>query len=446
MQLDMHYYGTYFLARMAGLPPEIVKQIAISAEFVDDNTDVGEIETEDGGRISGHRTSHHIKSAKGIVPASKTSDQIRVWIPFHFFPGGKGGTISERLLCEQDSDAVRETFTHYIRAFASEPFSPFLIGVMSHVYADTFAHYGFSGVSSRRNTLSGLPEIDPACEEKINTEWKGEDDQPSEFVSGAVSGINYVLGKLRKHEERNRAPGAQNLMEMAPADNFARGSRSSVGSLGHAWVGTFPDRPYLKWHYRMKYPSLRRGGAVEIVDIDIDTGRVVRDNPKTYRQACRALYGFLCEYRRQLGGATRQTTAVEDGSIYDALLKERVGSIIDTPGTKSARANLWREAARELFGSSGSIAPGSETTAPKTRDEEEHGIPPYPGEDGGNEDKGWNPDRERIKADAEKSGSRGAKFIEEPLVRFYQAAEIHRTHTLRTVLPRLSIILWPGQG
>jgi hypothetical protein len=37
MQVDMHYYGTYAMARPAGLTPEASKTIATAAQFVDDN-------------------------------------------------------------------------------------------------------------------------------------------------------------------------------------------------------------------------------------------------------------------------------------------------------------------------------------------------------------------------------------------------------------------------
>jgi len=37
MQLDMHYYGTYALARTAGLKPPVCRIIAFSSQLVDDN-------------------------------------------------------------------------------------------------------------------------------------------------------------------------------------------------------------------------------------------------------------------------------------------------------------------------------------------------------------------------------------------------------------------------
>ena len=37
MQLDMHYYATYAMARAAGIEPDDARIIATSAQFVDDN-------------------------------------------------------------------------------------------------------------------------------------------------------------------------------------------------------------------------------------------------------------------------------------------------------------------------------------------------------------------------------------------------------------------------
>ena len=38
MQLDMHYYGTYAMARAAGINSNASATIATAAQFVDDNT------------------------------------------------------------------------------------------------------------------------------------------------------------------------------------------------------------------------------------------------------------------------------------------------------------------------------------------------------------------------------------------------------------------------
>jgi len=36
MQIDMHYYGVYAIARLAGLRPEAARMIATASQYVDD--------------------------------------------------------------------------------------------------------------------------------------------------------------------------------------------------------------------------------------------------------------------------------------------------------------------------------------------------------------------------------------------------------------------------
>ena len=36
MQIDMHYYGVYVLARLAGLKPDAAKIIATASQYVDE--------------------------------------------------------------------------------------------------------------------------------------------------------------------------------------------------------------------------------------------------------------------------------------------------------------------------------------------------------------------------------------------------------------------------
>jgi len=59
MQIDMHYYGTYAMARAAGLNREASTVIATAAQFVDDNADKENVWFRDGARIDGNATAHH---------------------------------------------------------------------------------------------------------------------------------------------------------------------------------------------------------------------------------------------------------------------------------------------------------------------------------------------------------------------------------------------------
>ena len=51
MQIDMHYYGTYAMARAAGLNRETARTVATSSQFVDDNAARGHVTFRDGARI-----------------------------------------------------------------------------------------------------------------------------------------------------------------------------------------------------------------------------------------------------------------------------------------------------------------------------------------------------------------------------------------------------------
>ena len=100
MQLDMHYHGTYAMARAAGLTAAAAKMIATCAQFVDDNVAAGNVEFEDGARIDSEATAHHAVDVENLEPR----DQRQVWVPFHFLPGNEGESYTERLKCRMDSE------------------------------------------------------------------------------------------------------------------------------------------------------------------------------------------------------------------------------------------------------------------------------------------------------------------------------------------------------
>ena len=59
MQLDMHYYATYAMARAVGIEPDDARIIATSAQFVDDNIARSHVNFRDGSRIDQEATAHH---------------------------------------------------------------------------------------------------------------------------------------------------------------------------------------------------------------------------------------------------------------------------------------------------------------------------------------------------------------------------------------------------
>lgn len=279
MQIDMHYYGTYALARMAGLKKSAAFEIAMAAQLVDDCAHIS-LPLLDGVFLHHEPTAHHpIQLAANSDPA----EQRRAWIPFHFLPGNQGKSVEERLVCVAGSAIAQEVLQHALQN-AQGPQGAAQIGVAAHAYADTFAHYGFSGIASKRNRVkSGSFDL----KVKNPNIWK------------------YITSKAE-------AFFAKHVTEIATLDG-----------LGHASVATYPDRPYLQWSFT--YEDGQPSGA--------------RSNPETYRLACEKLYLFFSHYAEQ------QPEQVESGQKINYLaVRKQVETILAFEGPLNERIDQWKMA------------------------------------------------------------------------------------------------------
>jgi hypothetical protein len=296
MQLDMHYYGTYALARLAGLKPKACLIIATAAQYVDDNAASYHIEFQDGGRIDSQATAHHPAS---FVRNLDPTDQRQVWVPFHFIPGNEGQTFSERLLCRKNSDIAKAMIKNH-QKYAKQDVGVYLIGVAAHIYADTFSHWGFSGVGSRRNKV---------------------DNDSFEFDEGLDPDIaDYIQGKARAFFRRyGNGGGLIANVKSWLAETFS-------GALGHGAVATYPDRPYLKWSFEYEYPKKKR---------------VFRDNPRHFLDGCRALHQMFVQF-----GNNNPGLSAGDGAKFMDI-KNAVNTIINFQGKKEDRVKQWRQAAKQ---------------------------------------------------------------------------------------------------
>jgi len=298
MQTDMHYYGTYSIARLAGFSVKDAEIIAYSAQYVDDSTSNDSDEHEDGGLIYGVATAHHNSDViKNRLIDKK--EQKQVWVPFHFLPGGQGDSVSEKLLCREDSEISQEMFQNHICHAVKSNYGLQLIGIASHVYADTFSHYGFSGISSSRNKIKA-PSI-----KLIDVQDKGME-----------AFLTDKFGRFMK----KFAPS----LLMDNWRNFASSfAEKASGALGHGAVGTYPDRPFLHWSF-----DYERGGLSD------------RDNPKTFLNGCEKLYNRLVEFgiaRDPTHTPLKQFSEVEN--IIDGILRseqkmnDRISSWCDAINT-----------------------------------------------------------------------------------------------------------------
>jgi hypothetical protein len=299
MQIDMHYYGTYAMARAAGIKRDTAKVIATAAQFVDDNAEKDNIELRDGARLDSEATAHHALNRKNI----DLEDQRKIWVPFHFLPGNEGETYTERLICRKDSDIAKEMVQHML-SFAGRSYCVPLIGIAAHIYADTFAHYGFSGISSRRNKIEKI-KFDKIITKKTEKYLKQREKEFKE---------NYP------HEE-----GMLTNIKSWVAETFS-------GALGHGAAVTFPDRPYLKWSFTYEDPEFTSGQ---------------RDNPATFMQGCRALHKLFRDF------AKVKPECAEDSHAKFTDIKNEVATILSLQGSKAQRIGAWRRAAKNgnLFAS-----------------------------------------------------------------------------------------------
>lgn len=302
MDLDMHYYGTYALARAAGLKREVAETIAYASQYVDDSTDKNIGDHPEGIRFLAEVTAHHPEN----LPANRSEDdQRQVWVPFHFLPGGAGKTLSEKLVCQKDSVTARTMVAHHLER-AEAPFAVELMGITAHVYADTFSHYGFSGVSSRLNRVVG---------ERITLD----------SLTDAIR--DYLGPRVLKFFEKHGMQGG--LLENFRTI-FSMGVQLASGALGHGAVAVYPDQPYLKWAFEYEFESEVRAKVS------------LRNNPATFLEACERLHGLF----RQFGARRPELKEPQAGRRWE-VIEGPCRELLAVEGDIPTRSAAWNQAIKD---------------------------------------------------------------------------------------------------
>lgn len=296
MQIDMHYYGVYAIARLAGLRPQAAKTIATASQYVDDAVEENIQHHENGNKLAPIVTAHRIIE---IIENRDVNDQPFVWLPFHFFPGNEGTEFTERLICRKDSPLINELIDHYLELH-EHPFALELIGLAAHVYADTFSHSGFSGVSSRRNKVDA-GSITPQ--------------------NATAPTATYLDRKLDSFFRRFGFQGGLwfNVRRAIMSD----GAEMASGALGHGAVAVLPDLPYLKWSFKYEQSS-------EVSE---------RNNAETFLEACKKLHNMFQRFLSLSSGYDDGTSGVDFSRV-----DERVRDILSFQNGKAERSEEWRTA------------------------------------------------------------------------------------------------------
>ena len=374
MQIDMHYYGTYCLAMAAGLTQEASRVIATSSQFVDDNVAHKEINFNNGAVIDRESTAHHLVDRANYDETS----QRRIWVPFHFLPGNEGEEYTERLKCRMNGRIAQEMMDYYL-TLSDRRFILYLLGISAHVYSDTFAHYGFSGVSSRRNKI-------------VNDSFKFHTDVDVDYSAKELTddAKEYLDNKLGKFSYKYGKHGGL-------FDNIKSWLGENVsGALGHGAVATFPDMPYLVWSF-----------DYEMFDDEVCGRTSVRINPLTFLEACRAMYNIFRSFVKERPYLYGRGDYVPFEDIED-----EVERILHVCAGKTIRIRAWKDAAyKGIF----------------TRQREV--IPEYVGDE-------WNDQWQGF----DKSGDYN-EAINSDIFYFYQAASLHRTYVLRDLLPSYELVV-----
>lgn len=366
MQVDMHYYGMYAMARAAGLEVKHAKTIAYASQYVDDSTANDSEVHDDGGMFqtiaTAHTNSEAIKNA-----AVDHTEQRQVWVTFHFFPGNEGQTLSDKLVCVKNGELAREMVKNHIRHAVSQKnqYGLMLMGIMAHVYADTFSHYGFSGISSRNNKVDGA-----------SFELDVENKEVKAYIMNKYSAF------LTKYTPRFLI---QNYRKFA-----SKGASVATGALGHGAVGTYPDRPFLRWRFVYKKDNRDSGW---------------RDNPATFVEACENLHRAFSDFAKQ--------AEMSKNPVKFSDIKQEINQIIRLESEKKGRIAAWLNAIEsgKLF---------------KTEPQEALYYSEHE----------W----EQQKSDFEDLEN-SSLISEKEVYKFHQAAIYHRDYTLKRLLPKHGIVV-----
>ena len=200
MQKDFHFYTIYALARSAGFDTENSYIIAYSSQHTDDAKYEHALEFVNGGRFQQVLSAHRFFDLDALDKATC----YRIWIPFHFLPGNLGVDFYERMLTRSNSIVAQRIIDDFLSSDLKQ-YSLHRLGIILHVYADTWSHQNFIGLI--RENLNDIKAL------KIKGETGGS--------------FRTILKDLR----------AKVLEYAAP-------------KLGHAQAGTIPDEPFREWEYK----------------------------------------------------------------------------------------------------------------------------------------------------------------------------------------------------
>ncbi len=236
MQIDFHHATTYVIARCAGFEQPDAEIIAYCSQYVDDATSKGPIFFENRAVFNRISSAHKMLDKRNTIELANH----QVWLAFHFLPGNGGyeagqdpsGSFINKIVCRRNSHVARDMVRQAI-VEQDKLYHLYRLGVVMHIFADTWAHQGFAGV------LHEINEVEDAEE---------------------IGDTNVFNGKLK-----------QFLFDILD---------DAIPPLGHGRANIFPDMPFLSWTYR--------NGLGDVIE---------RDNPNDFCEAANEMCKAMQRYR-----------------------------------------------------------------------------------------------------------------------------------------------------
>jgi len=213
MEISSHYYALLALCRMCGMKKDIAYKVAYASQFVDDakinkiifrDENLEDILVKD---IHGKKILNNIATCHSYMKIKTLNYQAMInnTSAFHFVPGCIGKSFTKKMKCKKDSKIIKTCIMEGMND------CPEKLGMLLHIYADTFSHQGFSGLISKENDIKNI--------------------------------------KHRNKIKKGLFEIIKNLMSSFKKDRFDKYFDKLMPAYGHGQAMHYPDIPYLEWGY-----------------------------------------------------------------------------------------------------------------------------------------------------------------------------------------------------
>jgi hypothetical protein len=278
MKVDAHYYAVLAFCRAGGFNKDTACKVAYASQFVDDakinhiiiQGNPGDIQhdvVDDQPSFFNMATCHsylRIKTFNYSAMMNNTS-------AFHFAPGCRGKNFVKKLRCAEESPIILDILNE-----ALEQDDPVKLGMVLHVYADTFSHQGFSGLLSKVNDIKN-------CKTLSRLPWNWTDKIAKGF-------------------------------KLLTRDKFDKLFDSAMPAYGHGQAMEYPDLPYLTWSYEYDYSDQFSTLYKSSKPIN---------NKERYKRAFQKIKKYLEDYLEKHPEYRDESINFQDFNIlFDALLED----------------------------------------------------------------------------------------------------------------------------